>query len=191
MKTFLLGLLIGLCLIPVGAFFYFRSGRAPVATSAPPMPLEAFLAKTALHAALGREAPKQTPSQPTTADLVTGAQVYAQDCAFCHGLAQQTATAASRGMFPRPPQLFDPDGMVTDDPVGVTYWKVKNGIRMTGMPSFAALFTERQMWQVAALLAKADKLPPEVVEKLKAPLFPLPPAEAGAPPAAGSKSKTR
>jgi thiosulfate dehydrogenase len=177
MKTFLLGLLIGLCLIPVGAFFYFRSGRAPVATSAPPMPLEAFLAKTALHAALGREAPKQTPSQPTTADLVTGAQVYAQDCAFCHGLAQQTATAASRGMFPRPPQLFDPDGMVTDDPVGVTYWKVRNGIRLSGMPGFHGALSEDQMWQVSFLLHQADKLPPEAQAALRpAPATSAPPA---------------
>ena len=27
-------------------------------------------------------------------------------------------------MFPHAPQLFTPRGMVTDDPAGVTYWKV-------------------------------------------------------------------
>ena len=62
-------------------------------------------------------------------------------------------------MFPLPPQLFDKDDMVTDDPAGVTYWKVANGIRMTGMPGFGEMLTPTQMWQVSQLLAHADKLP--------------------------------
>ena len=32
--------------------------------------------------------------------------------------------------------------------MGVTYWKVKNGIRLTGMPSFQKALTEQQMWRV-------------------------------------------
>lgn len=75
-------------------------------------------------------------------------------------------------MYPPPPELFTPDGYVTDDPVGVTYWKVKNGIRMTAMPSFEGVLTDQQMWQVAALVASADKLPPDVMDTLKQPLFP-------------------
>jgi len=31
------------------------------------------------------------------------------------------------------------------------------------------------MWQIAALLASADKLPPEALDALKQPLFPPPP----------------
>ncbi len=54
---------------------------------------------------------------------------------------------------------------VTDDPPGETYWKVANGIRLTGMPSFKSVLTDTEMWQVSLLLANADKpLPPEAVE---------------------------
>ena len=54
---------------------------------------------------------------------------------------------------------------VSDDPVGETYWKVKNGIRLTGMPSFEKALTEDQMWQVSLLLSKADKpLPAEAAK---------------------------
>ena len=49
--------------------------------------------------------------------------------------------------------------MVTDDPPGESYWKVSNGIRMTGMPSFHESLSDTQMWQVSLLLANADKLP--------------------------------
>jgi len=57
--------------------------------------------------------------------------------------------------------------MVTDDPVGESFWKVQNGIRLSGMPGFKQSLSETQMWQVSALLAKADQLPPEVTAKLQ------------------------
>ena len=56
---------------------------------------------------------------------------------------------------------------VGDDPAGVTYWKVKNGIRLSGMPSFEKSLSDMQVWQVAALVARADKLPPQVMDALK------------------------
>jgi len=57
---------------------------------------------------------------------------------------------------------------VTDDPLGETYWKVANGIRLTGMPSYKDLLTETELWQVTLLLGNADKpLPPVAVEILR------------------------
>lgn len=167
MRNFILGIVVAFVLAFVGVFFYFDLGLAPVATADRPMPMEAYFAKKALHARISKEMPKRDVSGFTTADLVTGANVYQADCAFCHGLPNGTESAAANGMFPSPPQLFTPDGMVTDDPAGLTYWKVKNGIRLTGMPGFHASLSEQQMWDVAALLARADKLPPEVTSALK------------------------
>jgi len=166
-KTFVLGIVVAFVLAFVGVFFYFDLGLAPVATSDKPMPMEAYFANKGLHARINKEAPKRDVSAFTTADLVTGANVYQSDCAFCHGLPNGTKSAAAAGMFPPPPQLFTPDGSVADDPAGVTYWKVKNGIRLTGMPGFHASLSEQQMWDVAALLARADKLPPEATSALK------------------------
>jgi mono/diheme cytochrome c family protein len=71
-------------------------------------------------------------------------------------------------MYPEAPQLLTPEGMVTDDPVGVTYWKVQNGIRLSGMPSFAAILKDQEKWDVSALLARVNSLPPEGQEALKA-----------------------
>jgi hypothetical protein len=68
----------------------------------------------------------------------------------------------------RAPQLLDKNEMVTDDPVGESFWKVKNGIRLLGMPSLKNSLSKTQIWQVSALLARADQLPPEVSAKLKA-----------------------
>jgi mono/diheme cytochrome c family protein len=64
---------------------------------------------------------------------------------------------------------------VTDDPAGESYWKVANGIRLTGMPAFKQSLSEAQMWQVSLLLAQADKIPPSVKAILSAPMTPATP----------------
>jgi mono/diheme cytochrome c family protein len=52
----------------------------------------------------------------------------------------------------------------------VTYWKVANGIRLTGMPSYSRVLSDAQMWQVSLLLKNADKeLPAPVIEILNSP----------------------
>jgi len=169
MGKFIVGIIVGVILVPAAFYFYCVSGRAPVATSAAPMPFETFFAKTALHATLNREAPKTHSTEASEGELLAGVDVYQHNCAGCHGVAEKQASNVARGMFPRPPQLFAPGHMVTDDPVGVTYWKAKHGIRLTGMPGFTGLLTDAQLWNVSLLLANADRLPPDVKQAIEAP----------------------
>jgi mono/diheme cytochrome c family protein len=56
---------------------------------------------------------------------------------------------------------------VTDDPVGETYWVVKNGIRFSAMPSFGSKLSDTEMWQVTLLLRNADKLSAPVQDALR------------------------
>jgi len=163
--SFLLGLIAGVLLTPIGAYVYFSSGYAPVATAAAPMPFEKLLAATALHARLAKEPPKTAPIEPTEANLQAGAVLYREHCAVCHGLPGGDKTTIAAGMFPKPPQLFRGKG-VTDDPPGETYWKVVNGIRLTGMPAFGGALNDDQLWRITVFLAHADKLPESVTTSL-------------------------
>lgn len=166
---FFAGLIAGILLIPVCAFVYLQLGLAPAATSASPLPFERWAAGIALHKRIDREAPANSPFPVTPAALIAGARIYHEHCSFCHGLKGQPKTAAAKGEFPSPPPLFEKIG-VTDDPVGETYWKTANGIRLTGMPSYRSTLSEEQMWQVSQLLATTvDKLPAEAVEIVSKP----------------------
>ena len=170
MKTFVIGLVIGLILVPLGVYIYFATGTAPVATAAPAMPFEKTLASSALHARIAKEMPKTVPVPADEPDFIAGASVYRDNCAVCHGIPGGTPTAISRGMFPKPPKLLEGTG-VTDDEPGETYWKVANGIRLSGMPAFNHVLNQTEMWQVSQLLANADKpLPPGILTLLKQPL---------------------
>jgi thiosulfate dehydrogenase len=176
MRKFLIGLIIGFLIFPALIYSYFSSGNVPVATSAPPMPFERKLAHMALDTRLDKEMPKTVPIAADEAAYSAGAQVYKDNCAVCHGLPGQMQTAIAKGMFPKPPKLLEGTG-VTDDTPGETYWKVSNGIRMTGMPGFEKTLSTNQMWQVSLLLANADKLPKTVTDSLAGlPVTPAPPA---------------
>jgi thiosulfate dehydrogenase len=169
LKSWIFGFVVGLLILPLGAFVYLKMGMAPVATSAPPLPLERNITSMALNAAIDRSGPHTAPLQPSEANLLAGAQEYRRNCAVCHGLPSQPKTDIAKGEFPKPPQLLEGKG-VTDDPVGETYWKVKYGIRLTGMPGFEGSLSEDQMWQISQLMATADKLPESVQQELKKPL---------------------
>ncbi len=163
---YVLGIIAGVLLVCIAVFVYFYFGFAPVATSAPPMPFEKTLAGYALEARVEKEMPKSAPIAPDPTNLTAGARVYIENCAMCHGLPDNRSAPFREAMFPRPPQLFQGKG-VTDDPVGETYWKVTNGIRMSGMPSFRELLNESQRWQVSQLLKGSDKLPPDIMALLR------------------------
>jgi len=92
-------------------------------------------------------------------------------------------------MFPKPAQLFRGKG-VTDDVAGETYWKVANGIRLTGMPGFKNSLSDTEMWQVSVLLANAEKISDAVKEQLKPPNFvgPAGPGKPGMPAPPGARS---
>lgn len=171
---FLIGLVFGVVLVIAAVLAYFISGMAPVATADQPMPFEKKLANTALHARVDREMPKSVPIQANEEAFLAGAKIYGENCAVCHGLPGADQSAIAKGMFPKPPRLFHGKG-VTDDEPGETYWKVANGIRLTGMPAFKGSLSDTEMWQVSLLLANADKLSDAVKQELK------PPASAPAP----------
>jgi len=166
MKRFLAGVIFTLVCVIGGIYAYFSGGSAPVATSAPPMPFERKLAHMALDARLQKEMPKSVPIEANEANYLAGARAYLTNCAVCHGVPEKEPTAIARGEFPKPPQLFKGTG-VTDDPPGETYWKVANGIRLSGMPGYKGGLSETEMWQISLLLANADKLPNSVTAVLK------------------------
>jgi thiosulfate dehydrogenase len=165
LKGILLGIILGIVGVAAGVYWYFSTGHAPVAVTAPEMPLERKFAKMGLNSYLSK-LPHPDPQVPADEkNLLEAAKVYTSNCAVCHGLPDAAKTAIAEGMAPKPPQLFKGMG-VTDDETWESYWKVENGIRMTGMPGFKDHLTETEIWQVAVLVKNADKITPAVKAEL-------------------------
>jgi thiosulfate dehydrogenase len=159
-RAFLLGVLATIVVAAVCGYIVLRSGLVPANADAEPGWLEIWAANTSLDATLDREAPKgPNPVTLTDANLVAGVELYGRHCAICHGTAKGDASASpvAKGLYPRPPQLAT-DG-VEDDPEGFSFWKIKHGIRWTGMPSWGSTLTDEQIWTLALFLNQMDKLP--------------------------------
>lgn len=169
MRPFVLGFVLGIVALAVGVYLFIILGGVPLGASAAPLPLETTLAHAALRANIGTARDRSNPLPVDDATLAAGAKVYRQNCVLCHGVPGGQVSTIAKGMSPDPPQLFNPGEMVTDDPQGVTFWKVTHGIRLSGMPAFGDALSETERWQVSALLARADKLPPAVVTSLQQP----------------------
>jgi len=159
MHGFLVGFVGALVVLALVVFGTVKTGRFPAGADAPPLPGERWAAHTMLNATPAREAPQPPyPYTQTDADVETGAKLYVQNCAVCHGTANSTSNAIARGMGVRPPQFNKND--VMDDSEGVTYWKIEHGIRFTGMPSYHPALDEKSIWQLTYFMKRTpDHLP--------------------------------
>jgi thiosulfate dehydrogenase len=161
LRSFVLGIAFTLIAVAACAYIVIVTGTVPAAANGKAVLFEQWAARTSLRATLARDAPSGANPVPLTdANLISGIGLYARHCAICHGTAEGDAAPSpvAKGEYPAPPQLAS-DG-VEDDPEGWTFWKLENGIRWTGMPSWKATLNAQQMWTLALFLKHMDKLPP-------------------------------
>jgi mono/diheme cytochrome c family protein len=183
MKGFVVGILVGMALLAGSVYFYFVSGMAPAAVADPPMLMEKKMANKSLDAHIEKANIPAPTLQLNEDNYVAGAKIYKEQCAGCHGLPNQPP-AIAQNMYPHATLMFKGKG-VTDDPPQESYWKVKNGIRLTGMPSFEGILNDTQMWQATLFVANVDKLPDSAKKLLVADMVPT--AAMPAMPAAPAK----
>src|SRR5580658_6738805 len=85
MGRILLGIVIGVILVPVGVLAWLHFAHVPVAVADAPFPGERMLVHDPLDGRIDRELIKNPPIQPDENTLVAGAQIYRDQCASCHG----------------------------------------------------------------------------------------------------------
>jgi mono/diheme cytochrome c family protein len=104
-------------------------------------------------ASIARHAASAPAIPAGDAAVQAGARAYARyGCASCHGAPGVGWSKFSEGLNPGPPDLKDiAKGR---DPAEI-FWVVKNGIRMTGMPSLGrAGASDEEVAQIAAFVKK-------------------------------------
>jgi thiosulfate dehydrogenase len=164
-----LGFLLGIVVLAAGVWVYLSWGAPPVATADKPFPYEKAIVSKLLNARIDSQ--MKTPPFGTSEDVYeAGAKIYQMECASCHGTPGHDVPFA-KYMYPKAPQLWKKHTTgsvvgVSDDDAGETYWKVANGIRLTGMPAFDHMLTDTQMWKVTLLLKNADQQLPDPVMKI-------------------------
>jgi mono/diheme cytochrome c family protein len=93
--------------------------------------------------------------------IATGAGQYVEMCAGCHLAPGMKRTEISRGLYPRAPALHR-----HKHPAAESFWIVKHGIKMTGMPAWGVTHSDELLWDIVAFLQKLPELTPEQYQAL-------------------------
>jgi mono/diheme cytochrome c family protein len=142
----------------VGAAVFFCGGFYSIAGTAEDSAIVQWALVQVRTASINRHAHDQPPAtinDPTT--IQAGAREFAEHgCANCHGAPGVNWAKFSEGLRPDPPDLKDVVNGLTPSQL---FWVIKNGINMTGMPSFAlAGAKDEDIWSIVAFLKKLPSI---------------------------------
>ena len=156
----LIGAAIAIVLVvPFLAFGYIKSGLYNVGAAKPHTRFTFWVTHETMIHSVRRHAKKiVAPAKVSAAQVVRGFCAYETHCVACHGAAGIARRHWAGGMEPQPPYLLD--ATQTFRPREL-FWIVKNGIKMTGMPSWKDSMTDAQVWEVVAWLEASRQLPPQ------------------------------
>jgi mono/diheme cytochrome c family protein len=148
-------------LVVIAALVYFFGGFYSVsATAEDPAIVETALVQVR-QASIARHA-KDRPTMPSDdANTVrAGARAYGErGCVNCHGAPGVEWAKWSEGLRPDPPDLKK---IADERQRNELFWVIKNGIKMTGMPSFGASgASDDEIWKIAAFVKRIPMVTPE------------------------------
>lgn len=93
-----------------------------------------------------------------------GAGNYEAMCATCHLAPGMSDGELQRGMYPSPPNLTKAEGLEAAE----TFWVIKHGIKMSGMPAWGLSMEDEPIWGMTAFVLQLRGMTPEQYETMVA-----------------------
>ena len=133
------------------AVFFFGGYYSVAGTAEDPAGVTWALTKVRVASINRHATDRPPPSFGDKAMVEAGAKAYASNgCANCHGAPGVMWLKYSEGLHPHPPDLKKVAGDLSPAQL---FWIIKNGINMTGMPSFElAGGKDDEIWSIAAFV---------------------------------------
>ena len=166
----------------VSAAIYFFGGYYSVAGTAPEPGVVAWALAYVREASINRHAVDNPPvSLDEPAAVQAGARAFAaRGCPSCHGAPGVGWAKFSEGLNPDPPDLKE---LAAKKDASQLFWVVKNGIKMTGMPSFGLVGApDQELWTIVAFVKKLPTISEADFKAWTAPSQTAPAATAPAQP---------
>jgi mono/diheme cytochrome c family protein len=138
----------------IAAAVFFFGGFYSVAGTADEPAIVKWALVHVRTASIARHAKDKPPmSLDDPAIVKAGARAFSvRGCVNCHGAPGASWAKFSEGMRPDPPDLKE---LANERDPEQLFWVIKNGINMTGMPSFGAIeVPDEEIWSIAAFVKK-------------------------------------
>jgi len=127
---------------------------------ATPTMIERMIARNARRLAIPASAQAlKNPVTPSTESLQEARMHFADHCATCHGNDGSGDTMIGRGLYPKPPDLRQPETQKLSD--GELFWVIENGVRFTGMPAFSSPGMQEESWKLVHFIRHLPQLTEE------------------------------
>jgi mono/diheme cytochrome c family protein len=153
------GFILGWVVLAVAAYLLVYSGVYDVAASRPENAVTSWLFSTTMRRSVARHADAAAAPRQSTDDQVRqGFKFYNEACVYSHGAPGKDPVDIGKGLNPEPPYLADTVGQWTAPEL---FWIVKNGVRMTGMPSFGKTHSDAELAAAVAFIQRLPKMTPE------------------------------
>ncbi len=176
LAAFLSGGIVAVGFILAAGTMFLRDAARGFSAREQPTQVEAMLANTARNAAMPAALRKRSnPVTPSANTLQEGMAHYADHCAVCHANNGSGETMMGSGMYPKPPDLRQPETQSKTD--GELFGIIENGIRLSGMPAFGGHGSaEAESWNLVLFLRHLPTLTPAEEQQMQH-LNPKSPAE--------------
>jgi mono/diheme cytochrome c family protein len=153
-------------LVPLGVYGFVKSGFYNVGASHPHTKLTEWVThETMIHSVRRHAVDIEAPADGSPAAVVRGFCLYETHCVACHGAAGIAREHWVSGLEPSPPYLLDTTSRFTAPQL---FWIAKNGIKMTGMPSWRDSLSDGQIWDVVGFVEAMRELPPQTYAQWRA-----------------------
>lgn len=138
----------------IGAAVFFFGGIYSVAGTAAEPGIVNWALVNVREASINWHADDNPPvSFDDPAAVQAGARAFSmRGCTNCHGGPGVKWAKFSEGLHPYPPDLKE---IANQRSPSQLFWVVKNGIKMTGMPSFGSIgVPDEEIWTIVAFVKK-------------------------------------
>ena len=90
---------------------------------------------------------------------------FHETCRLCHGAPGIAQDEFAKGLYPDPPDLASPDLQQEMNDAKI-FWIIKNGLKMTGMPSFGVTHSDQEIWDIVAFVDRLSTLKPDIYKTM-------------------------
>lgn len=147
--------LIGFLLLAAGLFVWF--GVYNVAANVKHWQLTTELLEVVRErSVLVRSGDIVIPEDISPERLAKGAEDYAAMCVQCHLAPGYSPTELHRGLYPQPPVFYNLKHEAHNK--SANFWVIKNGIKLTGMPSWGSVHSDDEIWGLVAFIGQLPDL---------------------------------
>ena len=140
--------LAGILLLLVVGVAWYAAATASLSALETPGALETTVATAAKKWLVARAARQPLPPAPANdpMSVANGSMQFGGSCAFCHGQDGLEPTKVGTSLYPRAVRL-DSSG-VQEYSDAELFVVIRDGIRLTGMPGFGKIHSEREIWNL-------------------------------------------